>query len=294
MTPAASRVREFYPLAVGNRWTYERTFTIVVEVLTGPPDKHVERFEGTVEREIIGAEIIDGVEYLVERSTLEINGQPNVRTTWLRFRQDRAGLYTADVSMNQPPASSGVIYISSGTPDDVLVSHAFDTYLSSGAKPRPPAFREALRDHIRRIHDVTVLLDLGRRGDGGRRCDRRGGVLPGELLTLDYPLRPGVTWLTRTEPFTVRSEVEAREVLDLPAGRFRGFRVRVDNERLDPEDRLVAWYGRCGNLASLVHAETLAMDVETGEISLITTDDETRLSDLFLGKSGGCPDRHGD
>lgn len=76
--------------------------------------------------------------------------------------------------------------------------------------------------------------------------------------------------------------MEAHESLDLPAGRFPAWRVRVENELLDPEDRVVVWYGRSGRLAVSIHTETLALDSETGETALITVDELDVLTDISL------------
>jgi hypothetical protein len=90
------------------------------------------------------------------------------------------------------------------------------------------------------------------------------------------------------EPFFVRSVVEGHEALDLPAGKFPVWRIRINSEFLDPEDRVVVWYGRCGFLASSIHTETLALDPETGETARITADDNEMLTDVRLAEPGGC------
>jgi hypothetical protein len=258
--------REFYPLAVGNEWTYRRTFTIEVDILGGTGDPFVETFEGTVERRIIGSEEVSGQVYLVEQSTLAANGQPDVSTTWTRFRQDHAGLYVADVATNDPPGSMPM-------------------------GPRSPVFPftvgKAWREHARRLEILHRLLEPGL-GGSAAIARRPGDVRPGELKRLSYPLHPKSTWFNRVDPFVVRSEVEAHEVLDLPAGRFPCYRVRVDNEFLDPDDRMVIWYGRCGRLSHFIHAETWAVDAETGEMAHITTEEIERLAGLALVEPGGC------
>ncbi len=286
---------EFYPLSIGDLWTFNRTVTITVEVLTDPPDVRVETSEATVEREIVGTEVIEGVSYLVERTSLEVNGRPGVKTTWTRFRQDRSGLYVADVSTTRPPPSDLAAPASSDAGGG-LVSHAFREFLTGAGRPKSPAVRLAMSEHIRRLETVERALEPGDADAGGpaQESGPPGEIFPGELRALDYPLHPGAAWFTRIEPFTVRSEVEAQEVLSLPAGRFPCYRVRVDNELLEPEDRIVAWYGRCGNLANSRHVETLAMDVETGEIARITTDDMTLLSGVSLAEPGGCENRSRD
>jgi hypothetical protein len=259
--------REFYPLAVGNEWTYQRTFRIEVEILDGAGDPVAKTFEGTGERRIIGREEISGREYFVEQSTLAVNGRPNVTMTRTRFRQDHAGLYVADVAAD---ARSGSMPLD----------------LRPGALMSPVAKR-AWQEHARKLGTFRRLLEPGL-PDGEALSGRPGGILPGEILFLSFPLHPKSAWFNRVEPFVVHSEVEAREVLDLPAGRFTCWRVRIDNEFLDPTDRVVVWYGRCGRLSSLLHAETLALDPETGEIARVTSDETERLTGLALLEPEGC------
>jgi hypothetical protein len=286
---------EFYPLSIGDHWSFHRTVTITVEVLTDPPDVRVESSEATLEREIVGTEVIEGLEYLVERSSLEVIGRPGVKTTWTRFRQDRSGLYVADVSSTQPPPSDLAAAASSDA-DGGLVPYAFRKFLTGAGRPRSPAARLAMSEQLRRLEKLERSLEPGDADAGGpaQGSGPPGQFFLGELRALDYPLHPGAAWFTRTEPFSVRSEVEAHEVVSLPAGKFPCFRVRVDNELLEPDDRIFAWYGRCGNLANSRHVETLAMDVETGEIARITTDDSTILSCVSLAEPGGCENRSRD
>lgn len=272
---------EFYPLSVGNVWTYHRAYTLVIEVIIGPPYSKVETYEGVVERRIVGTEDIDGVEYVVERMTLTPDGVPESRIRWTRYRQDHAGLYVADVPGSDPPTPPADALAASGG----HASTAFhDALIAAADRTDRPFIGRALRNHARRIEAAYKSLApiAGPAPDG---VGRPGEILPGELLYLSYPLHRGVAWFNRVEPFFVRSEVEAHEVLDLAAGRFPVYRVRVDNEFLDPEDRVVAWYGRCGRLALSIHTETMALDVETGETARITTDDIETLTGLSLVKT---------
>jgi hypothetical protein len=265
-----SAAREFYPLSVGNSWVYHRDYNLVVEVIVGPPYKRVETFEGSVERRIEATEDIDGVVYFVEGTTLTPAGRPAGRTTFTLYRQDHSGLYVSDVRANgkagaaaRAPASAGV-----------------EARVAIGRSDRPNV-RRALREHARKLDRIRASLAMA-----GRPIlespGRPGGLGPEEVLTLDYPLHTGATWFNRAQPFVVRSVVEARENLDLPAGRFPVWRVRVENELLDPEDRVVVWYGRSGRLAVSIHTETLALDTETGETALITSDENDVLRGLVL------------
>jgi len=269
---------EFYPLSVGNVWSYHRAYTLVIEVIIGPPYKKVETYEGVVERRIVGTEDIDGVEYVVERMTLTPNDEPKSSIRWTRYRQDHAGLYVADVPGSDPPTPPPDALAASGR----HATTAFhDALIAAADRTDRPFIGRALRDHARRVEAAHKSL-APIAGPAPNGAGRPGDINPGELLYLSYPLHPGVAWFNRVEPFFVRSEVEAHEVLDCPAGRFPVYRVRVDNEFLDPADRVVVWYGRRGRLALSIHTETMALDVETGETARITTDDIETLTGLSL------------
>ncbi|UCH83380.1 MAG: hypothetical protein JSW50_13115, partial [Candidatus Latescibacterota bacterium] len=128
-------------------------------------------------------------------------------------------------------------------------------------------------------------------GLGAAFSGRPGGVFPEEIARLSYPLHPGAVYPVRTEPFGVDAAVDGIEVLDLPAGRFHGYRIRIISELLDPDDQVVLWYGRCGELGSLIHLETIAMDVETGEMVRIISTETSWLSGLALTDPGRCRTR---
>jgi hypothetical protein len=272
--------REFYPLTIGNVWRYHRAFTIVIEVIVGPPYKQVDHYEGVVERRLVGTDDIDGVEYVVERMTLTTEWSPDSRVKWARFRQDHAGFYVADVSRSEPPLVSDE---AAAAPGQFATPIFRDALIRAAARAKRPVIARALRDHIRRMEVAEACVDPAP-GPAPHRAGRPGEIYPGELLYLSYPLRPRATWFNRVEPFWVWSEVEAHEVLDFPAGRFPVYRIRVDNELMDPYDRVVAWYGRCGRLALAIHTETMALDVETGETARITTDEIETLTGLSLAR----------
>ncbi len=268
--------REFYPLSVGNAWNYHRDHSLVVEVIVGPPYKRVEKFEGSVERTIEGTEDVDGAVYFVEGTTLTPAGRPAGRTTFILYRQDHSGLYASDIPANGPAGTPA------GVAASVPASAGPETRETNGRSGRPVVQR-ALREHERKLDGIRASLAA----DGRplfEESGRPGGLRPNEVRTLGYPLHAGAVWFNRVEPFVVRSIVEARENLDLPAGRFPGWRVRLENELLDPADRVVVWYGRSGRLAVSIHTETLALDTETGETALITTDENDVLTGLALDR----------
>jgi hypothetical protein len=218
---------------------------------------------------------------LAEQATLTVPDRPETVRSRSFLRQDHAGFYGADVPLAHGAAPSPGV--------------AFGRRHRGALPEGVPAFAAA------------AWRELGERHEAARRslgsavgllpsgAGRPGGVLDDELQYLAYPLHTKASWFNRTEPFFVRSEVEGHEVIDLPAGSFPAYRIRLDNRFLDEDDRAVVWYSRCGRVAFSIHTEIWAMDIETGETALITIDETERLRDLGLGDRPGCDkDRAGD
>ena len=81
-----------YPLESGNRWSYAREFTLQFHPNAGPPSDF--EFSSTIESEQTCNEPIGGRPYLIERQVESGGGETFF--TWIRFRQDGAGLYEYD------------------------------------------------------------------------------------------------------------------------------------------------------------------------------------------------------
>jgi hypothetical protein len=59
--------------------------------------------------------------------------------------------------------------------------------------------------------------------------------------------------------------VVRRDVLDLPSGRAPAWRIRLDWDFLEPEDLVLMWYGRCGELQFLARTQGEAVD-DSGQV----------------------------
>ena len=105
---------EFYPLAIGNTWTYAGEFSM--RFGSGSPYRSMK----DETRTIIGTEVLFGREYMLEEQFLiagSLFGGVDTFTYWVRFRQDRAGLYAADVASGDPPGEEYVAAnLSGGNP----------------------------------------------------------------------------------------------------------------------------------------------------------------------------------
>jgi hypothetical protein len=106
----------------------------------------------------------------------------------------------------------------------------------------------------------TVLTGGGVRW---RREDRTGlyefGPLPrgtapnAEKKLLEYPLHTGATWpMYQSSMVADTAFVEGMDVLNLPAGRFPAWRIRIHGASQPPS---VVWYGREGFLMEKWHAD---------------------------------------
>ena len=267
----------FYPLTIGNTWTYTGEFSMRI----GSGSAYSASRDET--RTIIGTEELFGREYMLEEQVLfagSLYGGVDTFTYWVRHRQDRAGLYEADVAMSDPPGEEGDMGLAGW---DALWKRAVDELGPIDAK----AAEKARAAHFRKIDAVNELI--GRKAGSPFLTGPPGGILPDEIQRLKYPLHPGQEWIIRDSPlfYTV---VEGLEVLDLPAGRMNGWRTFIYNEFLDENDIVHFWFGRQGFLCMKVHLET-----EDDMFGLLITDESLYLVDYDLegkgNKEDDCEDR---
>lgn len=95
-------VSDFYPLQIGNAWSYQ--YTSDVRFLNADSGALLDQLTraGVGEVTIDRTEKIGDVTYIVERTVAVEPGQPP-DTTWVRLRQDGTGLYRANLSNRLPP-----------------------------------------------------------------------------------------------------------------------------------------------------------------------------------------------
>jgi hypothetical protein len=221
----------FFPLSIGSEWTYQESFTVEFVSLGGgvvPPPR---RLEATSTRRLTGVERRLDRTYVVEHEVMFSDSVTDTTHTWIRYRQDESGLYSADVPGNQPPDSS------------------------------------------------SASAALGIDGDN-------------ESTVLAYPLRVGAEWVVRRTPM-ISAVVEARDTLRLDAGTFDCYRIRVSSETSGPEDVMLRWFGSCGRLRTLTHTEVFAVDVGTGDTTLVITEEIAELRAFALEGASRCPSSGG-
>jgi hypothetical protein len=271
----------FYPLELGNRWDYARTFTAQVFPDGGEPESPITT-EATIESEITGTEELFGRTYWVQENRWNEEGEASV--DWIRFRQDRRGLYEADVPLSQPPASRAEP-LPHGGRRSVRVAAA-------------PASGDAIRQRLGRAHPAYVvalekILERRRALHAALRAIRPGpriaappgGGEDGELVRLQYPLRLGAHWTVLTDPL-FESTVEGREKLQLPIGRRVATRIRIDSELLGPNDRAYFWVDRCGELKFEAHFEGEATNENGERIGELVADEVMAVTAIEVSRRG--------
>jgi hypothetical protein len=234
-TPPAPSRADFYPLTIGNHWHYDRTFLLRYAPGADPGDT----IRSEVDRDLIGKEVLFGREYVLEQETIVQDSRPGeIFRYWTRFRQDREGLYYADLFASEPPQTDDV-----STP--MAVSSPVPATPNLNASVPSTQQRLAVYEMAERRLSILRQAALGARrwATGGP-----GGAASNEVTLLQYPLRPGASWALREDPRVVYT-VEALETLDLPIGRRLGYRIRVDfGSEPDPNSTTHVWYGRAGML----------------------------------------------
>lgn len=277
----------FFPLAIGNRWHAVAESRLRFEPTGGGAPTEEFTFHDDITRVLIGTETLSGRPYTVqEETTIETGGpggdEPGTFMNWTRFRQDATGLYEADVVVNDPPVLDTRL-----GPTAPVVSKK-----GTSAAPRAlPAGIVARLPEAERVAYAAAWARLQTRMAAVRSLVRsntatagpQGGLLAEEIARLRYSLHPQAEWVIRSEPFFA-STVEAAEVLDLPAGRFPAWRIRLDNEFLGPDDVAHVWFGRSGQLALRFHLVGIATDVDGNEIGRVVVDWDEVLNDLALVK----------
>jgi len=268
----------YFPLQIGNRWHAESDFRSTLTT----PDGGTETFtiHANIMREIIGTETLAGRTYVVEQTVTEEDGPFGPFNSWLRYRQDAAGLYEADVDISQPPvlhSGTSAGPINAALPEARDLPATFAERLSADQLDAYQAAWDVLQKRIVAIRSIHTLAF----GNGATAAP--GGVLPNELTRLAYPLRPGATWVIRDDPY-FGSIVEANGNLEVPAGRFPSSQIRIPNEFMGPNDVVRVWFSRSGQLAFRYHIESVATDVDGNPIGTVSADYDETLRDFSLAR----------
>lgn len=264
----------FFPLQIGDRWSYDRRFWTIVHPADSAGTADSSLFEITFNEEMICQESHAGHDYTVMRVSYPT---PEYEPYWVRFRQDRAGLYEWD-NTSGPPAcdttevGKGIGLAFNASSDRRWSSTAAQLHL----RPSALAWKQAWRN----LEAKRAAVEACGRPIGPRPP---GGILAGEIQRLRYPLYPGQHWVIREEP-NFQARVERAVMLRTPAGRFLAWSIRYTSELFGPDDVVRAFYGPQGYIglrATLFSAATN----ENGEIigTMEAHQDETLASIHLVG-----------
>lgn len=236
---AASSDR-FYPLEIGNRWSYRGGFKLALDNGSDPLEVVAEVRSATV-RTMRCDEMIEGrvyrVEYAVHTEWSALGAHSS--HSWIRFREDRNGLFERDIATSTPgcprPDPSFVTV-------DATVEHSVVDGLEN------LRLRDAARAALARVDAVREVL---RRGSP-TSLEAAG---TGEITRLRYPLVTGTTWTIRSDP-RVDATVEGLDHFEVESGLLPAYRIRIDWPGVaGPHDVIRVWYGRAGYMGMSAHLE---------------------------------------
>jgi hypothetical protein len=133
----------------------------------------------------------------------------------------------------------------------------------------------AARDESQEVHTVRWLREdgTGLYEVGGPPPPRDSVTYPYPYQTrlLAFPVHRGAKWVI-DKARRITAEVEAREVVETPAGRFPAWRMRVRYGGHLPDEQAFVWYGGAGYLGGRVHLQFEKPDGRGGRI--VTTEDQ--------------------
>ncbi len=256
----------FFPLTIGNRWTYqlESVAQLVPNEGEAPPPQ---RFQSMVYRSIGQPVEINGREYLAQTEAEGPGG--GVPGNVILMRQNATGLYE---------------WAAFRAAADRNASPALRITVPAG---RSPAEHAAYERAARRLEERMAVLDVA----AGRSTSpltgiQPPGVQPGELTRLQYPLQAKARWpISVGPPFQLNAEVIGAENLVLPPGTLRGYRIRLEGEFLGTTTSVYLWYGPSGFLQLVAHAEVDAVDQTGAVIGRYIVDQREWLTEITLASS---------
>ena len=281
----------FYPLEVGNRWTYHDVFDLTIDYFDGSPSTS-DHIESDIEWAHVCEETRLGRTYTVQReTTVDPFG---TFVFWFRERQDPRGLYGLDFS--DPPACAPVAAppslsvaprggvtgtessgrMSTGTWSEELSSRLVARLSKSMSADAARATTAAILDKAERFRAIAR--------DCGRRHGRPGGPQAGELFELSYPLRIGKQWVFRDDDVHIERKVTGIEVRDVLGKKTLAYRIHLISDLFGDTDADL-FYSRRGFLGHKVSGTSLAVDDQGNPIGTVTSVETRTVSDIHIGRS---------
>jgi hypothetical protein len=268
----ASTTGLYFPLEQGNRWHAAGDLRAAVVSPSGATTLEIEVHQDFV-RTISGTEQRFGRTYSLmsedETDTGDVENGYDEYIYWIRYRQDRSGLYEADVDLTTPPGGTLLEGSAAST------ARRLSSRILAAAPTEQRAAYESAWDQLNAR--ASAIRNAIRTSAG----PPPSGAQENELTRLRYPLRPGQTWTIRTNP-SFTSVVEAVEPVEVPAGRFTSHRMRIESEFIGPSDRVTVWMSRSGQVAFAYHLETNVTDENGNPAGTLASNYREELQDLGL------------
>jgi len=239
----------FYPLTLGNHWTYDRSF--VTRFGIGPDQLAEADLHSLVTRDLTCSTQAGPDLYVAER-TLEQDGD-FLFSSWIYYRQDPTGLYEADFLLTSPPPceAGGASGVARRGPD--FLDRAWSARPDAQSPRRSPALLAEWTRQQRVLRAALEGIDAA-----VKSAPTLSAAVP-EIQRLGYPLRGGSRWITRDTPrFT--SRVVSHQRVRTPAGYVDAFKILISSELFGPRDHVFVWYGKIGFIGIVSHAEGFVVD----------------------------------
>jgi hypothetical protein len=280
----------FYPLAVGNRWTYHDVFELKVDYFDGSPSTS-DRVESDIEWAQVCEETHFGRPYMVQReTTVDPFG---TFVFWFRERQDPRGLYGLEIF--DPPACAPA----APAPSSSVSPRGRVTESEARGRMGPGSWSEDLSSRLvaKLSRSMTpdaarattaAILDKAERfraiaRDCGRRHGRPGGPQAGELFELSYPLRIGKQWVFRDDDVHIERKVTGIEVRDVLGKKTLAYRIHLISDLFGDTDADL-FYSRRGFLGLKVSGTSLAVDDQGNPIGIVTSVETRTVTGIHVDR----------
>jgi hypothetical protein len=237
----------FYPLEVGNHWTYREVTDMKSVFVDGRPPVEA-TYETTIDWALVCEETRLGRRYIVQKETTTYEDQSSVY--WFRERQDARGLYGLEVGDPAACAPAATTRGGGATMESSRHMGDGDAWRErAGSRLLAQLSRSMPADEAATI--ATTLLDQADRLQSAAREAGRhhhgqpGGIQAGEIFELSYPLRIGKQWVMRDDDVHIERRVVGLEVRDVLGKKTLAYRIRLLSD-LFGESTIDLLYSRRG------------------------------------------------
>jgi hypothetical protein len=263
----------FFPLEVGNHWTYGQT--IVLSTIPQDGEATNEVLHMTNQHELMCVQKAGSNNYVAERRTSENFLGP--ADFWIYYRQDGRGLYEVDDNSALVPCASALESspVAARATSDATGASAWDRLWARRTPLRSPEDESSLQREWARqslLHQrIRFALGMGPAVGPSRLPPTEAQA--NEIQRLRYPMHTGQQWLIRPDPMFA-SRVVARQRLRTEAGLVTAYKIRIISDLFSPRDRVFLWYGPVGYVGMVAQLEGIGVDKAGNFTRMVTQDIE--------------------